>query len=402
MTTAAENIVTVNTGSSSIKVAVFTKDSTTTQAARLFSLSITDIGQPIATLRFTSAHKPAKAEEVHAPNHIAASHILIEHLAHVISPSSIVAIGHRLVHGGTKYTDSTPITTIAETDWELLSQLDPEHTPAARQLIDEFTRQYPAVVQVACFDTAFFRDLPQVARIVPIPQKYFAEGVRRYGFHGLSYKSLLKTFGEQAGKTAADGRVILAHLGSGTSITAVRNSKPLDTTMGFTSTSGVAMSTRSGDLDPNVFSFLQRQHGMSLEEFNHMVRFEAGLLGVSGVTGDMRTLLAIEHENKDAALAVELFIHGVKKAIGGLAATLGGVDSLIFSGGIGEQSAVIRARICQDLAYMGIGINEDANANHAFLISANRSRVGVHVIPTDEASVIATQTQELINKMDNH
>lgn len=401
MTIAAENIVTVNTGSSSIKMAVFTKGSTQTEAARLFELSVTGIGQPISTLQLVAAQKAAKTEEIQAPDHTAASHILIERLAGVISPDSIAAIGHRLVHGGVKFADPTLVATMAETDWEFLSRLDPEHTPAARQLIKQFATQYPSIVQVACFDTAFFRDLPYVAQIMAIPQKYFAEGVRRYGFHGLSYASLLKTFGEQAGEAASNGRIILAHLGSGTSVTAARNGKPVDTTMGFTPTSGVVMSTRSGDLDPNVFSFLQRQHNISVDEFDHMVRFESGLLGVSGVTGDMRTLLAIEHENKDAALAVELFVRGIKKAIGALAATLGGIDSVIFSGGIGEQSAVIRARICQDLAYMGIEIDEGSNTHHSFLISADRSKAGVHVIPTDESSVIAAQTQALVNKMDN-
>lgn len=400
MTIVAENIVTVNTGSSSIKIVVFAKDANTAQG-RVLALSVTDIGQPVSILHITTENKLTQTEEIHAPNHIAASHILLERLAHIVSPDSIAAIGHRLVHGGFKYTEPTPIAMITEVDWEFLSRLDPEHTPAARQLIDQFTKQYPSIVQVGCFDTAFFHDLPHVAQIVPIPQKYFAEGVRRYGFHGLSYMSLLETFREKAGDTAANGRIIMAHLGSGASVTALQSGKPVDATMGFTPTSGVIMSTRSGDLDPNVFSFLQRQHNMDIDEFTHMVQFESGLLGVSGITGDMRALLANEQESKDAAIAIELFIRSIKKAIGALAATLGGVDSLIFSGGIGEQSSIIRSRVCQDLTYMGIAISEEANARHAFLISDQQSSAGVHVIPTDEAQVIATQTQRLVSRTDN-
>lgn len=253
---------------------------------------------------------------------------------------------------------------------------------------------------MACFDTAFFRDLPRVAKIIPIPKKYYEIGVRRYGFHGLSYTSLLSTFRDKAGETAANGRVILAHLGSGVSVTATRLGKPVDTTMGFSPASGIAMSTRSGDLDPTIFSFLHRQNNMSADEFDHMVNFESGLLGVSGVTGDMHSLLSLEEQNRDAAMAIELFVRDVKKSIGALATTLGGVDSLLFSGGIGEQSAVLRARICQGLEYMGIEISEVANERHSFLISAEHSRVGVHVIPTDEARVIALQTIESLNLSD--
>ena len=400
MSTVAGNVVTVNTGSSSIKIVIFAKGSTKSKTP-ILALSVTDIGQPTAILQITFANEPTQTEKIHALDHIAASHVLIERLARIISPDSVAAIGHRLVHGGVTYTEPMPVAIITEADWELLSQLDPEHTPAARQLIDQFAKQYPSTMQVACFDTAFFRDLPHVAQIVPIPQKYFAEGVRRYGFHGLSYTSLLETFRERAGETAANGRIIMAHLGSGASLTATRLGKPVDTTMGFTPTSGIAMSTRSGDLDPSIFGFLHRQNNMTADEFDHMINFESGLLGVSGVSDDMHSLLNLEKNNKDAAMAIELFVHDVKKSIGALAAVLGGVDSLIFSGGIGEQSAIIRARICQDLAYMGVEISEDANTHHAFLISSESSKVGVHVIQTDEALVIATKTQELVNKTDN-
>ena len=250
---------------------------------------------------------------------------------------------------------------------------------------------------MACFDTAFFKDLPYVAKVVPIPKKYYSLGVQNYGFHGLSYTSLLGTFREKAGDVAANGRVVLAHLGSGASITATKLGKPIDTTMGFTPTSGLVMSTRSGDLDPNVFGFLHRQSNMSLEEFEQMVSEKSGLLGVSGNSGDMHKLLSIEDKNSDAKMAVELFVHRVKKSIGAFSAVLGGVDSIIFSGGIGEQSSVLRTRICQGLEYLGVELNQAMNEQNDFLISSGQSKVGVHVIPTDEAQVIATQTVKLLD-----
>lgn len=390
------SIVTVNTGSSSVKLAVFAVRHGTLDKTPFLTISISNIGQQAALLQITQPPAPAQNQEVSAPNHIEASRLIIEQLAHIVAADSIMAIGHRLVHGGAKYTAPTVVEAIPEKEWALLSQLDPQHTPAAQQLISQFKKHFPDVPQIACFDTAFFRDMPQVAKVVPIPQKYYAEGVRRYGFHGLSYVSLLSTFREQAGDTAVNGRVVLAHLGSGASVTAVRGSSPIDTTMGFTPTSGIVMSTRSGDLDPNIFGFLHRQNGMSLDEFDHMVSSESGLLGVSTLTSDMYALLEAEENDSNAALAVELFVRDVKKSIGALAATLGGIDSLIFSGGIGEQSAILRARICHGLEYMGIELDDDVNMKHSFLISSRHSRTGVHVIPANEACVIATETHKLL------
>ena len=399
MATNANCIVTVNAGSSSIKVVVFSRDDATMQLSQLVAVFLNDIGQPMPMLHVVRPGLPVQSYEAHALDHVAGAQIVIDKLAGFIAMDTISAIGHRLVHGGMKYSKPTFVSDISESDWQLLAQLDPEHTPAARHLIRQFTQDVPTALHVACFDTAFFRDLPSISTIVPIPKKYSQLGVRRYGFHGLSYTSLLDAFRQKAGDVAANGRVVLAHLGSGASLAATRSGKPVDTTMGLTPTSGVAMSTRSGDLDPNLYGFLYRQTGMDIEAFNHMVSFESGLLGVSGSSGDMRTLLAIEHENEDAKTAIDLFIHDIKKAIGSLSATLGGIDSLIFSGGIGEQSAEIRARICQGLEYLGIEINEAINERHEFLISAESSKVGVHVIPTDEAKVIAAQTNELVQTL---
>lgn len=393
----AATIVTVNAGSSSIKIVIFSKDPASTKVSRLASLVLSGIGQPVSLLQIVRPDMPAQAEELHVANYTTGTSLIIEKLTEFMPVSNVLAVGHRLVHGGIKYTRPTPIKEISEADWQLLAGLDPEHTPAAHHLITQFLQFIPGALQVACFDTAFFQDLPYTAKIVPIPKKYYQAGMRRYGFHGLSYASLLDTFREKAGEEAVNGRVILAHLGSGASMAATYSGKPLDTTMGFTPTSGLVMSTRSGDLDPNVFSFLHRQDGMGLDEFTQMVSFESGLLGVSGISGDMQKLLGLEAQSSDAKAAVDLFVYNVKKSVGALSAILGGVDSLIFSGGIGEQSSVLRTRICQGLGYLGIEINETTNRQNDFLISSPQSRVGVHVIPTDEAQVIAAQTITLLN-----
>lgn len=395
---ASPSIVAVNAGSSSIKLAVFSDVSGAGEMSHLLDISVSNIGQSVSLLQIKPVTMTAKVEEVQAANHIAACDIIVQKLLEAIPVGAIVAIGHRLVHGGGKFTHPTSLKDITEDDWLFLSQIDPLHTPVAQQIAARFAERFPSLSQVACFDSLFFDTLPDVAKLVPIPKKYDKLGVRRYGFHGLSYISLLEEFREKAGETAVNGRVILAHLGSGASVTATRFGKPVDTTMGFTPVSGIPMSTRSGDLDPSVFGFLHRQYNMTADEFDHMVNFESGLLGVSGVAGDMQKLLALEDTNKDAALAIELFVGSVKKTIGAFAAILGGVDSLIFSGGIGEQSAALRSRICEGLGYMGIEINEAANERHDFLISAEHGRAGVHVIPADEARVIAEQTITFIKK----
>jgi acetate kinase len=394
---ASDTIITVNAGSSSIKMIVFMIKHDMAEATRWFDVSISNIGQPVSILQVKHSVTSIESEEVYAPTYAIASDIIMKTVTKDIPVDTVMAIGHRLVHGGSTFTHPTSLKNIAETDWKILSQLDRQHTPVARQIAAHFTELYPSIPQVACFDTTFFKDLPQVAKIVPIPKKYYEMGVRRYGFHGLSYTSLLATFRKTAGETAANGRVILAHLGSGASVTAVRAHKPVDTTMSLTPVSGIAMSTRSGDLDPNIFNFLHHQNNMSIDEFDHMVNFESGLLGISGITGDMEALIASSEKNEDAAIAVELFVRDVKKAIGALAAVLGGVDSLIFSGGIGEQSSILRTRICEGLEHLGIEINEGANEQHAFLISSESSKVGVHVIASDEASIIAAQTIEVLN-----
>jgi acetate kinase len=256
-------------------------------------------------------------------------------------------------------------------------------------LTGAFHRRFPDLPQVACFDTAFHHDLPRVARILPIPRRYEAQGVRRYGFHGLSYAFLVEELARLAGSEAAQGRVILAHLGNGASLAAVHGGKSIDTSMGFTPVAGLVMSTRSGDLDPGLLWYLAGTEGLDAKRFNEMVNFESGLLGVSETGSDMHDLLDRETLDVRAAEAVALFCYQVKKWIGAFAAALGGLDTLVFAGGIGENAPVVRARICHGLEFLGIQLEEKQNVANAGVISAAASRVAVRVIHTDEEWMIA-------------
>jgi acetate kinase len=270
-----------------------------------------------------------------------------------------------------------------------LQPFDPDHLPEEILLTEAFHRRFPDLVQVACFDTAFHHDLPRVARLLPIPRHYEEQGVRRYGFHGLSYAFLMEELARVAGPQAAQGRVILAHLGNGASLAAVYKSKSVDTSMGLTPTGGVPMSTRSGDLDPGLVWYLARTEGITAKKFNEMVNFQSGLLGISETSSDMHDLLERESEDVRAAEAVALFCYQVKKWIGAFAAALGGLDALVFAGGIGENAPVIRARICNGLGFLGIELEEKRNAANEGVISAQASRVAVRVMHTDEEWMIA-------------
>ena len=270
-----------------------------------------------------------------------------------------------------------------------LSPFDPEHLPEEILLTGAFHRRFPGLPQVACFDTAFHHDMPRVAQMLPIPRRYEAQGVRRYGFHGLSYAFLMEELARLGDPAATTGRVILAHLGNGASLAAVRNGKSVDTSMSFTPTAGVPMSTRSGDLDPGLVWYLSRTEEMSAKQFNEMVTSQSGLLGISETSSDMRVLLDQETRDVRAAEAVALFCYQVKKWIGAFAAALGGLDTLVFAGGIGENASTVRVRICDGLGFLGVEIEEKKNAANEGVISAAASRVAVRVIRTDEERMIA-------------
>jgi acetate kinase len=262
--------------------------------------------------------------------------------------------------------------------------------------MEAFATRFSQVPQVACFDTAFHSTLPRVAKLLPIPRRYEAKGVQRYGFHGLSYSFLMQELQVVAGVKAARGRVILAHLGNGASMAAVRDGKSVDTSMGFTPAAGLVMSTRSGDLDPGLVAFLGRSEQMTETQFDRMIHHESGLLGVSEISSDMRDLLARETVDVRAAEAVALFCYQAKKWIGSFAAALGGLDTLVFAGGIGENCPSIRARICEGLGFLGVELNEARNAENAPVVSAVTGRVTARIIRTDEERMIARSVYRVL------
>ncbi|MGC2434387.1 MAG: acetate/propionate family kinase, partial [Desulfobaccales bacterium] len=365
-------ILTINGGSSSIKFALFEAGDS---LRRNLEGGIERIGLPEATLRVQGLNQADSFSRlVTAPDHTAAVNVLMDWLEESMGSGSLGAVGHRVVHGGPKYSQPQRITVEMVEELHHLSPFDPEHLPEEILLTEAFHRRFPDLPQVACFDTAFHHDLPRVARLLPIPRRYEAEGVRRYGFHGLSYAFLMGELARLAGTEAAQGRVILAHLGNGASLAAVRDGKPVDTSMSFTPTAGVPMSTRSGDLDPGLVWYLARTEKMGAKQFNEMVNFQSGLLGISETSSDMRDLLDRETQDVRAAEAVALFCYQVKKWIGAFAAALGGLDTLVFAGGIGEQAPPVRARICAGLGFLGIELAEKQNAANEGLISAAASR----------------------------
>jgi acetate kinase len=381
------HILTINGGSSSIKFALFEARE---PPQWLLAGAIERIGMPDATLRVNGSSPSENfTRSVAVPDHTAAVATLMDWIDKRGGGDAVTAVGHRIVHGGPKYNKPQQITSEMIDELRQLSPYDPEHLPEEILLAEAFQRRFPDLPQVACFDTAFHHDLPRVAQMLPIPRRYAAQGVRRYGFHGLSYAFLMEQLARLAGSEAAKGRVILTHLGNGASLAAVRDGKSVDTSMSFTPTAGVPMSTRSGDLDPGLAWYLARTENMGAEKFNEMVNSESGLLGLSETSSDMRDLLDRETQDVRAAEAVALFCYQIKKWIGAFAAALGGVDTLVFAGGIGENAHQVRARICAGLGFLGIELDEQRNAANESVISSAASGVAVRVIHTDEESIIA-------------
>ena len=329
-------VLTINGGSSSLKFAVFAVND---PMERVLSGRVERVGLGESRL-ILSDGGGRRCEDcaVEAPDQAAAAGLVIEQIEKNPGLAAIAAVGHRVVHGGGRFVEPTFVTAEMLDQLRRIAPLDPEHLPGEISLIESLGRAIADVPQVACFDTAFHKTLSRPAQIVPIPRKYWGLGIRRYGFHGLSYAYLMEELARAAGPTEARGRVILAHLGSGASLAAVRDGRCLETTMGFTPASGVVMGTRSGDLDPGLIAFLAHAEGMTPERFHRMVNQESGLLGVSETSADLRDLLARREGDARAAEAVDLFCYRVKTGIGSLSAALGGLDALVFAGGIGELS----------------------------------------------------------------
>jgi acetate kinase len=364
---------------------------------RILSGALERIGLPEPILR-VKGENPADniSQGVTASDHTAAVGVLMDWIEKRLGRDALIAVGHRVVHGGPDYSNPQQITAEMVKELRGLSPFDPEHLPEEILLTEAFHWRFPNLPQVACFDTAFHHDLPRVARLLPIPRRYEAQGVRRYGFHGLSYAFLMGELARLAGPEMAHGRIILAHLGNGASLAAVHEGQPVDTSMSFTPTAGLPMSTRSGDLDPGLLWYLTRTEGLDAKGFNEMVNFQSGLLGVSETSSDMQDLLDREAQDVRAAEAVALFCYQVRKWIGGFAAALGGVDTLVFAGGIGENAPVVRARICSELGFLGIEIEEKKNAVNADVISTDGGRVAVRVIRTDEELMIARMVCQVL------
>ena len=388
-------ILTINGGSSSLKCSLFQVGPPLT---RVVSCKVDRIGFSEATMTLMDvAGGASEHRTIQAAQHKDCVDPLLTWLEQKRAMTDLVAIGHRVVHGGPRYREPQRLTPEVMDELRRLSPCDPEHLPAEIELIETLNRRYPTLPQVACFDTAFHRDMPRVARLLPIPRRYDDAGVQRYGFHGLSYSYLMKEL-ERLAPHEAQGRLILAHLGNGASMTAVREGKSMDTSMGFTPTAGLPMSTRSGDLDPGLLSYLSRTEGMTVEQFHTMVNQQSGLLGLSETSSDLRDLLASERHDPRAAEAVALFCYQAKKWIGSFTAALGGLDTLVFSGGIGENSPVVRARICEGLGCLGVVLDEAPNSMNAAIISKEGSGVTVRVIPTNEESEIVSSVLQLLDQ----
>ena len=301
------------------------------------------------------------------------------------------AVGHRIVHGGANHAAPERVTPALIAALYQLIPFAPLHLPSAIDAIETVSARFPELPQVACFDTAFHRQMPELAQRFPLPRALYDQGIRRYGFHGISYEYVMSTLG-----ASAPARIVIAHLGNGASMVAVRDGRSIDTTMGFTPAGGFMMGTRSGDLDPGILLYLLKEKGYDAERIDRLVNHESGLTGVSARTSDMRTLLQAGDSDAFAREAIDMFCYQLSKSVGALDAALGGLDLLIFTGGIGEKSAEIRAQVLAPLAHLGIIIDHERNRAHAATISTPDSRCVVRVIPTNEDLMIARHTNRLL------
>jgi acetate kinase len=390
-----EPILVINAGSSSIKFSVF-------EAAADRSLSAAVHGQVegigiAPRLKVDDARGKSIADQaVSAKDHDGAIAAIQEWFAgHVGSEARFAGVGHRIVHGGLTYGDPVLVDARVISDLETLIPLAPLHQPHNIAAIRAVSANAPRVPQVACFDTAFHRHQPTVAQEFALPRALTAKGVRGYGFHGLSYEYIVSAMAAVA-PDCAGGRLVVAHLGHGASMCAINAGRSVATTMTFTAVDGLPMGTRTGSLDPSVILYLLQQEGMDARAIEHLIYNQSGLLGVSGVSSDMRELLA--SETPTAREAIDLFVYRIGRELGSLAAALRGLDAVVFTAGIGEHAAEIRARVCRDSRWLGIILDEDANARHQTRISSAGSRVSAFIVPTDENLMIARHTRKLLDR----
>ncbi len=392
----AMRILTINSGSSSIKFSLY-RIGPHEELVSMGSAEGIGFDSSFFQIKDGSGNTVAEKRLV-LRDHVAALKEITGWLDGAGTGKKIDAISHRIVHGGCAYT--APHLTSPEL-LEALEELipfAPDHLPHEIGAIKAFERSYPGVKQIACFDTAFHRTMPEVARLYALPEEVRQHGVERYGFHGLSYEYILSELKKETGLETAHGRVIIAHLGNGASMAAFHGGRSMDTTMGFTPAGGLVMSTRSGDLDPGVIVYLLKEKKMNAAALNRMVNKQSGLIGVSGTSPDMKELLDREKKDTRAADAVELFCYQAKKYIGALAAVLGGLETLIFTGGIGEHAPSIRERICRGMGFLGIRVDAARNNKNAAVISGDSGPTIVRVMRTNEELMIARHAYHLITK----
>lgn len=375
-------ILTVNAGSSSVKLAVF-EHPPSGGLVRKMDGAVERIGSPEAEAWVRVDGKRSATQAVRAEDQKAAFAILLSMLEK-LEPIAPAMIAHRIVHGGPAHASPARVDAALVVELASLASLAPLHQAASMMALHAAQAHFHGVPQLACFDTAFHSTLPELARRLPIPEKFHAKGVRRYGFHGLSFENVVQSLG-----TPTPRRVVIAHLGSGSSIAAVRDGACIDTTMGFTPAGGVLMGTRTGDIDPGAILFMIRDAGLSADELEQLIFRESGLVALAG-TPDMKTLTLRAETDERARFAVEAFGYSVRKAIGAMMAALGGADVLVFTGGIGEHSPVVRAQACAGLEAMGVHLDGERNRRSDDVLSAPSSSCVVRLIPADEERVLAT------------
>jgi len=378
-------VLCVNSGSSSLKVALYDDE------ARLASITLERIGEDGGRLVTRDGAQRVRSE---TPGTFVDNRAALAAAFSALDAAALPepdAVGHRVVHGGPDHGAPERVTDALVAELRQLTPFAPLHLRAAIAGIDAVTARFPGVPQVACFDTAFHRRMPDVSQRLPLTRALWAKGIRRYGFHGLSYEYVVATIG-----AATLGRAVIAHLGNGASMAAVRDGVSVDTTMGFTPTGGFMMGTRSGDLDPGVLVHLLAYERYDVAALERLVDHESGLLGVSGISADMKSLLAVRAREPAADEAIELFCHHLRKNVGALAAVLGGIDTLVFTGGIGEHAAPVRSDACAGLEHLGIRLDPERNAHHDPVISADGSACTVRVVPTNEELMIARHTRAVL------
>jgi acetate kinase len=383
-----KSILTLNTGSATLKSAIYESE---VQEDLLLSMTVDQLGAAAARLKITDARGTALFDSpIESASPVAALQAVFAWLGEHGYLAQLSAAGHRLVHGGPRFKKPQLVTPEFLAQIRKIVPLDPDHLPAAIQGIEFIAAKFPALPQVACFDTAFHATLPQVARMYALPRRLYDRGIVRYGFHGLSYEYVMREL-STLDASLANGRVVVAHLGSGASVAAIENGKSIDTSMGLTPLEGLVMATRSGDVDPGAVLYLleDKEHKLSSKELDAILNKQSGLLGVSDISRDMRVLLDSMRTDPRAADAVNLFCYRAKKYIGAYAAALGGLDILVFAGGIGENAPAVRAQICDGLDFLGIRLDAARNQANADLISSPEASVKVRVIKTNEDLMIA-------------